>query len=81
MKKEIRDLTPQEMAEILFNDVYRKLPDSTTWMPDFMINDIAREIVISVVTNFVDFHLWNEKKFFYWDEVIKSLKKMNNEQF
>lgn len=76
MDKEICELTTSEMAEKMFQDVYALLPDSTTWIPDFMAVKLTQDIVVAVITNTMDFQIWNEKKFFYWQEVINKVKQI-----
>ena len=74
MSTPINQLTAQEMADKLYQQVYGLMPDSTTWLPNDLIDNIVRESISLVLIQVID-NLSNDKDILYCQEVLSIIKK------
>lgn len=74
MSTPINKLTAQEMADKLYQQVYGLMPDSTTWLPNDLIDNIVRESISLVLIQVID-NLSNDKDILYCQEVFTIIKK------
>lgn len=74
MSTPINKLTAQEMADKLYQQVYGLMPDSTTWLPNDLIDNIVRESISLVLIQVID-NLSNDKDILYCQEVLTIIKK------
>jgi hypothetical protein len=74
MSTPINQLTAQEMADKLYQQVYGLMPDSTTWLPNDLIDNIVRESISLVLIQVID-NISNDKDILYCQEVLTIIKK------
>ena len=74
MSTPINQLTAQEMSDKLYQQVYGLMPDSTTWLPNDLIDNIVRESISLVLIQVID-NLSNDKDILYCQEVLTIIKK------